>query len=55
MEVVARENYERSASGRIEILACAISYLKKVVVLKSREIAWVAYLGKITNIGNGHV
>ena len=39
--------------GLAGILACAISYSKKVAVSKSREIAWVAYLGQITNIRNG--
>ena len=28
--------------------------MKKVAVSESREIAWVAYLGQITNIGSGH-
>ena len=51
--MVARENYKRSALGRAGILACVISYLKTVAVLKSREIAWVAYLGQMTIIENG--
>ena len=35
-------------------MACAISYSKKVAISKLLEIAWVAYLGRITNIGSGH-
>ena len=45
MEAIARENNKWCAPGRAGILACAISYLKKVAVSKSREIARVAYLG----------
>ena len=52
MEVVACENYKRSALRRAGILACTISYSKKVAVSKSREIARVAYSGRITNIGS---
>ena len=35
------------------ILACAIVRAKKVAVSESREIARVAYLAQITNIGSG--
>ena len=50
--MVARENYKSSAPWRARILAYAINYTKKVAVTKSREIARVAYLGQITNIGS---
>ena len=53
MEAIASENYKRSALGRAEILAYAIARVKKVAVSESREIARVAYLGQITNVGNG--
>ena len=36
-----------TAPGRAGIFACAIARAKKVVVLKSREIAQVAYIGPI--------
>ena len=52
MEAVECENYKRSAPGKVEILACTIALVKKVAVSKSREIARVAYLGQITNIGS---
>ena len=51
--MVARENYKRSAPRRAEILACAISYSKQVAVSESCELARVAYLSQITNIGSG--
>ena len=54
MESVGGENYKRSAPERVGILACARSYRKKVAVSDSREIARIAYLGKITNIGSSH-
>ena len=44
-----------TSPGRAEILACVISYSKKVAASKSHEIAQVAYLGQITNIGSGCV
>ena len=47
-----RENYKRSAPVRAGILASTISYSIKVAVSKSHEIARVAYLGRITNIGS---
>ena len=34
---------------------CTIVCAKKVAVSESLEIAWVAYLGQITNIGSGRV
>ena len=51
MEAVAHENYKRSAPGRAGILACAIGRANEVTVSELREIARVAYLGQITNIG----
>ena len=53
MEVVAHENYQRSAPERAGILPCVIDRMKKVAVSKSREIARVAYLRQITMIGSG--
>ena len=53
MDVVASENYKRSAPERAGMLVCAIRRTKKVAVSESREIASVAYLGQITNIGSG--
>ena len=50
-----RENYKRSASERVGILACAVVRVKKVDVFESCEIARVAYLGQITNIRSGRV
>ena len=47
------KNYKRSAPERARILACAIGRLKRVVILESRVIARVAYLGQITNTGGG--
>ena len=47
------ENYKTSAIRMAEILACEIGLVKKVDVSESREITRVAYLGQITNIGNG--
>ena len=38
---------------RAGILACVIGHAKKVALSESREIARVAYFGKITNIGSG--
>ena len=35
------------------ILACVIGRAKMVAASESREIAWIAYLGQITNIGRG--
>ena len=35
------------------IFACTIARAKEVVVSELREIARVAYLGQITNIGSG--
>ena len=49
---MARANYKKSAPERARILACAISYSKKVTDWESHEIARVAYFGQITNIGN---
>ena len=48
MEAVARKNFKRGTPRRTEIVACA----KMVAVSESREIARVAYLGKIINIGS---
>ena len=53
MEVVARENFKRSTFGIARILACAIGREKKIAVSESYEIAWVAYIGQITNIDSG--
>ena len=50
-----RENYNRSALGRVGILAFVIRRAKKVAVSESCEIARVDYLGQITNIGSSHV
>ena len=50
LEVVARENYERSDPSRARKIVCAISYSNKVAISESPEIARVAYLGQITNI-----
>ena len=55
MEVVARVNYRRSGPRKARILACTINNLKKVAVSESREIARVACLGQITNIGSDRV
>ena len=55
IESGACKNYKRSALGRARILASVISYSKKVTVSESREIARVAYLGKITIIGCGRM
>ena len=41
--MVARENYKRSAPKGARILAYAISYMKKVAITESREIAQVAF------------
>ena len=54
MEAVAREKFKMSTLGRAEVLACAIGRAKKVAVSESCEIAWIAYLGQITNIGSSH-
>ena len=48
-----RENYKRRAFERTWILACPIGHAKKVAVAESCEIARVAYLGQIINIGSG--
>ena len=48
--MVARENYKRSASGTVGILACAICHSKRIGVSESREIAWVPYLDQIKNM-----
>ena len=48
-----RENYKRSAPERAGILACAIARAKNFTISKLHEIAQVAYLGQITNIGSG--
>ena len=53
--MVTSENSKRSTLRRFGILACAIGHAKKVAVSESREIAPVAYLGQITNIGSGRV
>ena len=53
--MVARENYKRCAPGRTGIIACTTSYSKMVAVSELREIARVAYLGQITNIGSRRV
>ena len=53
LEVVARENFKRSTPGKAGILASVIARAKMVVVPESREIAQVAYLGQIMNIGSG--
>ena len=50
---VARENYKRSALGRVGILVFVIGRSKKVAVSELRVIARVACLVQITNIGNG--
>ena len=34
------------------ILACAIGVAKEVAVSESLKIAWISYLGQITNIGS---
>ena len=39
--------------GGAGILACAISYSKKVALSELGKIAWMAYLGLITIIGSG--
>ena len=52
--MVACENLERSAPRRAGILACAIGHAKIVAVSELREIALVASLCQITNIGSGH-
>ena len=54
MDAVARENYKRSALGRVGILARVIGRAKKVAVSESCEIARVAYLGQITTIGSDY-
>ena len=46
LDAAARENYKRSSTGWAGILVCVISYSKKIAVVESREIAWVAYLAK---------
>ena len=51
--MVAPENYKRSTLEWAGILACTIRHMKKVIVSELREIARVAYLGQITNIGSG--
>ena len=55
LDAVARENYKTSAPGTADILPCAISYLQKVAISESREIARVEYLGQKTNIRSGWV
>ena len=54
MELVAHENYNRSVAGIVGILESVIARAKVVDFLESREITWVAYLGRITNIASGH-
>ena len=51
--MVERENYKRSAPARVGILACAIGLAKEVIVSESRDIARVADLVHIKNIGSG--
>ena len=51
--MVARENYKGSSPWRAGILASSIARVKKVAVSESLEIARVAYVGQITNIGSG--
>ena len=53
LKAVAPENYKRSVPERAGILAHAIPHEKRVAVSELREIARVAYLGQITNIGSG--
>ena len=53
LEAVVRENFKRSSPGRAGILACVISYSKNDAVSESSEIARLAYLCQITNIGSG--
>ena len=47
------ENDKSSTPGRAGILARAMGCAKNVAISESREIARVAYLGQITNIGSG--
>ena len=53
MEAVVHENCKRCAPERAGILACVIGHGKDVAVSELYEIAWVAYLGQIMNIGSG--
>ena len=53
--MVVRENYKWNAPGRAVVLACVIGRAKTVAVSKLRDIAQVAYLGQIMNIGGGRV
>ena len=55
MEAIARENNKRSTPGWDGILACAIGRAEKVAESELPEIARVAYLAQITNIGICHV
>ena len=52
--MIARENYEGIVPERARIIWCAVARAKKVVLLESREIALVASLGQIMNIGSSH-
>ena len=48
-----RENYKKSAPWRARILACAIARTKMDAVSESREMALIALIGQIMNIGSG--
>ena len=47
--------YKRCTLGRAGILVCAFEHAKTVAFSESHEIAWVPYLGQITNIRSGRV
>ena len=49
------KSWKGALSGGVGILACANGHAKEVAFSESREIARVAYLGQITNIGSGRV
>ena len=53
IEVLVCENCKRNALGWAGIIACTIGRAKEAAVSELREIAGVAYLGQITNIGSG--
>ena len=53
--MVARENINGALSGGDGIIACGYGRANEVADSESREIARVAYLGRITNIGSGRV
>ena len=53
--MIEQENYKGSVPERAGIISCAVARAKKVALLESREIALVASLGQITNIGSSRV